>query len=263
VIRTGPEPIDVRAHADALTAFHNLPASLAAARSGAVKALDADGRSFVLDFVPMRRDQERDIALLQMQPRDRQAFPHLSIGALEEGLSPQERTRFWAGRSVLVCGFPFNARGQEEDGIPGHVRGDAPFGIEDEKSGDGLAVQVERLRIVPDRTKDVGGISGGPVIDLESGFVVAVEGACHEGRKLILASELMRSAPTWPDDVRQALQRLENTPTDLHDQANALLEIPRQPWDAERLPPGALLRADCDGGVPFHARADERTDLEA
>lgn len=103
------------------------------------------------------------------------------------------------------------------------------------------------------------------MIDLETGFVVAVEGACDQKRNLIFASELMPNVPAWPawpDDVRPLLERLENTPTALRDRANTLIGIPRRPWDPARLPPGALLRADCAAAVPFHGRNEEETDLE-
>jgi len=41
-----------------------------------------------------------------------------------------------------------------------------------------------------------------------------------------------------------------------------LLEIPRRPWDPAKLPPGALLRADCAAAVPFHGRGAERAGLD-
>lgn len=145
----------------ALTAFHNLPANVAAARCGQLQGLDADGTPFLLDFIPMAGDKERDIALLRLCVGNGPKFHHLPIAALPT-LSNDERLRFWAGRAVLVCGFPVSERGQEEEPIAGHTRGDGPVGIEDEKDGGGLVAQVERLKIVPDRSTGLPGISGGP-----------------------------------------------------------------------------------------------------
>jgi len=246
----------------ALTAFHNLPANVPAAQGGQVQGLDAAGNPFLLDFIPMGGDKERDVALLRLCEENRPMFQHLPLAALPDGLSNDERVRFWAGRAVLICGFPVSEEGQEEESIAGHVRGDGPVGIEDQKDGRGLAAQVERLRIVPDRSRDLPGISGGPVIDLETGFVVAVEGSCDGRRNLIFASELMPNIPAWPGEVRPMLERLENTPVVLRTRANALMAIPCRPWDPSRLPPGALLRADCAAAVPFHGRLDERASLE-
>jgi Trypsin-like peptidase domain len=247
----------------ALTAFHNLPANVAAARCGKVQGLNADGNPFLLDFIPLPGDKDHDIALLRLCEENRPAFEYLSLASLPDGLSRDERVRFWAGRPALICGFPVSEQGQEEESIAGHMRGDGPVGIEDQKDANGLAMQAEKLRIVPDRSTDLPGMSGAPVIDLETGFVVAVEGACDARRNLILASEIMPSVPSWPDDVRPTFERLENTPAVLWDRANSLITIPRRPWDPTRLPPGALLRADCAAAVTFHGRLDELSSLEA
>lgn len=123
----------VSADGHALTAFHNLPSIVAASRCGEVQGVDADGQPFPLDYIPMDGDKERDIALLRVRPEDRRSFPHLPIAALPDDLSGEERVRFWAGRAELVCGFPIGQLGQEEEPIAGHLRGDGPFGIEDEK----------------------------------------------------------------------------------------------------------------------------------
>ena len=247
----------------ALTAYHNLPAIVSAARHGQVQGADANGQPFILDFIPMDGDKARDIALLRLPADDRRSFSSVSVAALPGGLSSEEPIRFWAGRAVLVCGFPCNEERQEEDAISGHVRGDGPIGMVDEKDEDRVAHQVERLKIVPDRSTDLPGISGGPVIDLVTGLVVAVVGACDWDKNLIYTSEITRTAPVWPHEVRHGLETLENTPIALRDRANGLLEIPRRPWNPDRLPPGALLRADCAAAVPFHGRDDESADLEA
>ena len=208
----------------ALTAFHNLPAMVRTARRGEVQGLDSAGVAFLLDFVPMDGDEQRDLALLKMHG-DHRPMPRLKIATLRDGLSGAERVRFWAGRSVIVCGFPLNHKGQEEEVIAGHVRGDGPLGIQDEKDEDGVISQVERLKIVPDYHAQLPGISGGPVIDLENGLVVAVEGACDGSWRLILTSELQRHAPTWPDDVRREFVTLEHSLTALGDRTNGVRSL--------------------------------------
>ena len=80
----------------ALTAYHNLPASVAAARQGQVQGVDADGKPFILDFIPLDGDKAHDVALLRLPTDDHRSFPHLSVAALPDGLSSEERVRFWA-----------------------------------------------------------------------------------------------------------------------------------------------------------------------
>ena len=192
----------------ALTAFHNLPRDVANRRQGHVDAVDKDENKFSLEYLPAEGDEARDIALLRGRSRAAKPKAYIPIAAPGK-LSEAERIQFWAGRSVLIAGFPFYNRGQEEEGIAGHLRGDVPFGVEDEKNEDEVLVQIERLRIVPDRIKDLPGISGGPVLDLRTGMVVAVEGACSpeedihfkasetDERGLIFASELKSTIPVW------------------------------------------------------------------
>jgi hypothetical protein len=45
--------------------------------------------------------------------------------------------------------------------------------------------------------------------------------------------------------------------------AAVLIGLPLRPWRPGVSPPGALLRADIDGAVPFHGRRDEMAGLEA
>jgi hypothetical protein len=45
--------------------------------------------------------------------------------------------------------------------------------------------------------------------------------------------------------------------------AAALIVLPQRPWRPGVSPPGALLRADVDGAVPFHGRRDETAGIEA
>ena len=246
----------------ALTAFHNLPTQVREDGEGLVTASDRDGKKeYSFKYVPLDGDQARDIALLRAT--DSQLPPlltHLKIAALDDGVTEHARISFWAGRAVLVCGFPFNEQGQEEEPIAGHLRGDSPLGMDDEKDGAGIEKQNEWMRIVPDRSHDLPGISGGLVMDLETGLVVGVEWGCR--RNTIFASELHRDRPAWPEEIRSLFVRLENTPTALCDRANSLLEIPSRPWDRAKLPTGALLRAECEAAVPFHGRGYEQGDLE-
>ena len=45
--------------------------------------------------------------------------------------------------------------------------------------------------------------------------------------------------------------------------AAALIGLPQRPWRPGVSPPGALLRADIEGAVPFHGRRDETAGIEA
>lgn len=44
---------------------------------------------------------------------------------------------------------------------------------------------------------------------------------------------------------------------------SALIAVPQRPWRPDRSPPGALLRADHEGAVPFHGREKETADIES
>jgi hypothetical protein len=55
----------------ALTAFHSLPVLVSAGRRGQVRALDLAGGAFVLDYVPMAGDKDRDVALLRLSKGQR------------------------------------------------------------------------------------------------------------------------------------------------------------------------------------------------
>lgn len=250
----------VSADGYALTAFHNLRTGVAAARCGEVDGLDGNGRVLRFDLVPIDGDAAWDVALLKL--RDGEAGAYLTIATLPEGLSDEDRIRFWAARPVIICGFPLNTRGQDEEVIAGHVRGDAPLGIEDVKDQGGIAGQIEQLRILPDYRRQFAGISGGPIVELGSGLVVGVEGAWDPQRMSLLGTELRRGSLAWPTDLRRAFETLDHTSASLRDRANGLVGIVRQPWDPERMPPGALLRPDCAASVPFHGREEEFGDLE-
>jgi hypothetical protein len=58
-------------------------------------------------------------------------------------------------------------------------------------------------------------------------------------------------------------QPAENAKTSIAAAAAALVSIPVQRWRAQLSPPGALLRADIEGGVPFHNRDSELADIES
>lgn len=62
--------------------------------------------------------------------------------------------------------------------------------------------QIERLRIVPDRRHELAGISGGLVMDLETGLVIAVEGprgAAHGDEAAVLAANAGRATRVTAD----------------------------------------------------------------
>jgi len=192
----------------ALTSSHNLPHALANTHAGKVEAHLRDGRMAVLDYVHMPGDEDRDIALLKRDGATRAPLPFLVPGTLRSSASEAARIDFWRGRQVLVAGFPFGDRGQSEDFIHGHIPYDAPLGIDDEKDCGGIRKEAERLRIRADRYMNLQGISGGPVVDCQTGWVVGVQGGCDERRGLALATELRRADPEWPSYVQRLFRRL-------------------------------------------------------
>lgn len=202
----------------AVTAYHNLPAVVSAQQGGSCNAVLQDGSKISLDYIPGTGDRERDIAFLRTPSRGVD-YSCLQAAVLGSGLGERDRIAFWAGRAVIVAGFPFNQNGQTEQMISGHLRGDLPFGIEDEKDADAISVQVERLRITADKKGSLGGISGGPVIDVETGMVVGVQGACHEDERLLFGSELHCHAGC-PAEVAALLCTIpapcDTTPIEIH-----------------------------------------------
>jgi len=71
------------------------------------------------------------------------------------------------------------------------------------------------------------------------------------------ADDEVRKTPHERPEGRKHFKQSERSPL------AQLVVIPRQSWRLESSPPGALLRADIDGPVPFHGREKETENLTA
>lgn len=180
----------------ALTAYHNLPFQVKEHRAGHVRGRDGLGKPFLLKFIPMVGDEDHDVALLQAS--DGGPHSHVSLATVRPEFSDRERIQFWAARQVQVLGFPLSEGGkggQEEDAISGFVSSDRSWGtVVDGVSG----VPTGRIYITSEKFEDLNGISGGPVVDLETDLVVAVAEALDRVQRKLRASPLR----PWPVDVQ-------------------------------------------------------------
>ena len=173
----------------ALTAFHNIPFQVREQREGLVRGRDSLGKSFLLKFIPMVGDEDHDVALLQASDGEPRA--HVSLATVRPEFSDRERIQFWAARKVLVLGFPLKDGKQVEDAIPGFVSSDRPWGTMAESMN---GVPTERIHITSEKTEDLKGISGGPVVDFETGLAVAVAEALGRVERKLRASPIR----PWP-----------------------------------------------------------------
>jgi len=183
----------------ALTAFHNIPFQVREQREGHVRGRDSLGKPFLLKFIPMVGDEDHDVALLQASEGGPRA--HVSLAAVRPDFSDRERIHFWAARKIQVLGFPLKDGKQVEDAISGFVSSDRPWGTVVETVN---GVPTERIHITSEKTDDLHGISGGPVVDLETGLVVAVAEALERVERKLRASPVR----PWP----VGLQGLELPP---------------------------------------------------
>ena len=200
----------------ALTAFHNLPGAVVQAESGNVDAR-YKGQWIQLECLVKYSlpEQEGDIALLKWLQPDRTILEHHHIAYLNPSLSRHERNQFWAGRPVSAFGFPFEERGQGERFVDGVIDAGQPISEIEEvsRSGGGPRIigKVERIRFLGVRAQDLEGISGAPMLDRETGWVIAVQGSYAPGQNVAYGTEIAHLMKSWPELVNYAKSIMPGT----------------------------------------------------
>ena len=163
----------------ALTAYHCLPSDVVKAQKGKIDIF-YNNRLMKLDcLLEMSLPEPEDIAVLKLSDSRSLAIDPLPLGYFDTSATFQERNKFWKGKKVCIAGFPLGEFGQVETIVPGMVAESQPIVEEDIKSSQGsgpdITGKVEWLRMLGDFADSLPGMSGAPVLDLESGTIAAVQ----------------------------------------------------------------------------------------
>jgi hypothetical protein len=190
----------------ALTAFHNFPEAAKAAvgdNSCIVLAYLDAGPSLELQCLPSISlpEKDGDIGVMKLV----NASPAKATDVVEIGRvmlqDDGDRKKFWAGRHVCTYGFPVHAKGpgQGEREICGDIDSFQPLEVIDIKRGPDIIGRIECLRFrAPERARELSGISGAPILDCESGLVLAVAHHYDPDQEIIYGTEIMRLETRWP-----------------------------------------------------------------
>jgi predicted ATPase/pSer/pThr/pTyr-binding forkhead associated (FHA) protein len=188
----------------ALTAYHCLSA---AGRRRVFSAYYGD-RSIRLSWERDLSSEADDLAVLRLRSTDVQVQP-VSVGFLD--LSELERRRLWAGRDVVIFGYPIRDMSdgdsqQTEWEIDGTIALNQAVVGSFEKDR-----RIERLRIVgsgipntddkdgPQRLSRLRGISGAPILDRDLGYVIGVQGSHDSLYVEVLGTEIGRLIEAHPE----------------------------------------------------------------
>jgi hypothetical protein len=188
----------------ALSAYHNFADRAGVAGDEPFRA-HWNGLEFDLEWVREWSSETADIAVARARGKP-PGMEELPVGYLDPALPMRDRRVHWAGRDLVLYGFPFRTwisprriGGQIGVRVDGHVDSTQPVVAVDLKTNQGRGEQIstvgERLSIRASRDEELGGISGAAVYDLELGCVVAVENMYHAGTGHVLATEM---AQLWP-----------------------------------------------------------------
>jgi hypothetical protein len=187
----------------ALTAFHNLPRLVLNAGEGRVAGFYR-GQWIWLECLmsDSLQEEEGDVAVLKWSGSTSDV-DYVQIAFLDQRFSRQYRSQYWAARQVCAFGFPFEAGGLGERIVDGSIDSVQPLQVIDlvghHGFGPDITGTVEWLRFFAgERATKLEGISGAPVLDLETGQVIAVEHRYDPDRRIIYATEVGRLAGKWP-----------------------------------------------------------------
>jgi hypothetical protein len=198
----------------ALTAFHNLPRSVITAGHGTIEAFykgqTRDEQKLALECLIdlSLPEHEGDIAVLKLLDPPTMPIHSLPIAYLDLALSYHLRSQFWAGRPVCAFGFPFEKEGQGERFVDGNIDSTQPLVMidikESEGAGPNIVGVVECLRFYGgERAKELKGISGAPILDRETGWIVAVEHRYVPELNIIYGTEIAHLLEKWPEELRE------------------------------------------------------------
>jgi formylglycine-generating enzyme required for sulfatase activity len=209
----------------ALTAWHNIPKRLIDGESGEVRGLyvDADEREHELRF-RWERDASsscHDIAVLRLTSEVKK-IAYLKAAMLPVDLSTKEMSRYWFGRVAVIYGFPFSRIGNGTRLLIGQFHAGQPveeLPCTDPETGETLRDPATgrhnwtvRLRVHAENAYELAGISGGPIVDVETGCVVGVEHSYKKHQRgddpsyhMVYGTPLCRMASLWNDKLAAEL----------------------------------------------------------
>lgn len=158
-------------------------------------------------------EHEGDVAVLKLRDPSTKPIHSLPIAYLSLDLPFQQRNKFWAGRPVCAFGFPFERTGQGERFVDGNIDSAQPLVEVDAKdlggAGPNITGTVEWLRFYGGaRAKELAGISGAPILDRETGWIVAVEHRYDPELNIIYGTEIARLLEKWPEELQKRAKSL-------------------------------------------------------
>jgi hypothetical protein len=178
----------------ALTAYHNLPAAVKSGKTPKIDIFYQDKEMTLECRLELSLPDPEDIAVLGFSGKALPAIDLIPLGFFDPAADTPERNRFWAGRPVCIVGYPFGELGQMERVVTGATAALQPCVEEDIKSkrgyGKGIKGKIRWLQMVGSPAEDLGGISGAPVLDLQSGTIAGVEHSYRPYGNVIFGTEI-------------------------------------------------------------------------
>jgi hypothetical protein len=194
----------------ALTAFHHLPDTVVQANGGTMDIFYREQWFTVECLLPVSLPEpEGDIAALKLPHSTSGLGQYLPVAYYDTSLSFQQRVQFWAGRPICIFGFPFEESGQAERFVSGIIDGEQPLVDRDNKSrhgyGPAITGSVEWLRIIASRAQRLEGISGAPILDRVTGWIIGVEHRYLPNQKVIYGTEIGQLLAKWPNLTQMSM----------------------------------------------------------
>jgi CheY-like chemotaxis protein len=188
----------------ALTARHNVPETMLGGHHTTMRAVHFDTVARPLVFALVAGYKQHDIAVLRLVDNpDRVFLGALQVAALPAAVSRLDAVRYWQGHKIARYGFPFNGAGQGDRWIVGMLHSGQPI----EKIDLGSihygteGGRTWRFRCLADNAHALQGISGGPMVDVDSGMVVGVQHSYEPADgdvSYVYGTPLCRLLSDWP-----------------------------------------------------------------
>lgn len=184
----------------ALTAYHNLPCELYRSGKGKIDIYYQD-KWLTVECIGDHSNADSDIAVLKLIDTRGIDIRWLQPAYLDLKSTCTERYQFWAGRSVCAYGFPSNSKLLEDRFVDGNIDSGQPIlkisEIEKDDHCGMVIKKASRLQFISRRSCRLYGISGAPVMDRETGLVVAVQGSYDPYCDVVYVSDLCALHDNW------------------------------------------------------------------
>jgi CheY-like chemotaxis protein len=193
----------------ALTARHNVPETMLGGHDTMLRAVHFDTVARPLVFALVAGYREHDIAVLRLIDNPDGVFVSaLQVAVLPAEVSRLDAVRYWQGHKIAIYGFPFHGPGQGDRWVLGMLHSGQP--IEEIDLGsvhDGAeSGRTWRFRCLADNAHALQGISGAPMVDVDSGMVVGVQHSYEPADadvSYVFGTPLCRLLSEWPDLITE------------------------------------------------------------